>query len=171
MKTVKKVWKNKRKEITLILVNVMVLTLFFSGHSIAKGFHCIDIRVNANIAGPILIVEHTSTVEMDGKKETEYYNFKVKNYNEKGEITPIDLTYYIEILPQTEEAIFFKLYKNNQEIPLENNKTTNRELQKENKQEDEYQLEIIYDKTKNRSMSDYIVQEISIKVHAEQIKR
>lgn len=170
MKIVKKIWKTKRREITLILISSMVIALFFSGHSIAKGFNCISMEVNANIARPILIVEHIPAIEINGKKETEYYNFKIKNYNEKGEITPIDLTYYIEILSQTEEAISFKLYKENQEILLENNKTTNMELQRENKQEDNYQLEIIYDKTKNCSIND-IIQEVSIKIHAEQRKR
>lgn len=169
MKIVKKIWKNKKREITLILISSMVLVLFFSGHSIAKGFNCIDMEVNANIARPILTVEHTPTIEINGKKETEYYNFKIKNYNEKKEITPINLTYYIEILSQTEESISFKLYKDNQEIPLENNKTMSMELQRENSQEDNYQLEIIYDKTKNCPMND-IIQDISIKVHAEQMK-
>ena len=44
------------------------------------------------------------------------------------------------------------------------------ELQRENKQEDNYQLEIIYDKTKNCYIND-IIQEVSIKIHAEQRKR
>lgn len=169
MKIVKKICKNKKREITLILISSMVLTLFFSGHSIAKGFNCIDVKVNTNIARPILTIEHNPTIEIDGKKEAEYYNFKIKNYNENKEITLINLTYYIEILSQKEESISFKLYKNNQEIPLENNKTMNMELQREEKQEDNYQLEIMYDKTKNCLMND-IIQDISIKVHTEQMK-
>lgn len=147
----------------------MVLVLFFSGRSIAKGFSNIEIEVNANIAKPILIVEHSPTVNLDGAKEIEYYNFKIKNYNENGEITATDLSYYIEILSQTEEAISFKLYKNNQEVLLENNKTTTMKLQKENNQEDDYKLEIIYDKTNQSSIND-IIQEVQIKVHAEQME-
>lgn len=169
MKIVKKIWKNKKREITLILISSMVLVLFFSGYSIAKGFNCIDMEVNANIARPILTVEHTPTIEINGKKETEYYNFKIKNYNEKKEITPINLTYYIEILFHTEESISFKLYKDNQEIPLENNKTANIKLKKEITQEENYQLEIIYDKNKNHSSND-IIQDVQIKVHSEQLK-
>ena len=42
-------------------------------------------------------------------------------------------------------------------------------LEKEKAQEDCYQLEIIYDKTKSLSVDD-ILQEIQIKVHSEQMK-
>ena len=42
-------------------------------------------------------------------------------------------------------------------------------LTKEKTQEDEYQLEILYDKTKGEATKD-IFQEIQIKVHSEQIK-
>ena len=70
MKIVKKIWKTKRREITLILISSMVIALFFSGHSIAKGFNCINMEVNANIARPIVNVEHTPTIKIDGKKET-----------------------------------------------------------------------------------------------------
>jgi hypothetical protein len=93
----------------------------------------------------------------------------VKNYKKEGETTQIDLEYNIEILYQEEEAISFKLYKDNQEISLKNNKTDYMKLEKENAQEDCYKLEIIYDKDKNIYNND-IVQDIKIKVHSEQIK-
>lgn len=79
------------------------------------------------------------------------------------------MTYNIEILSKAEESISFKLYKENEEIPLQNNKTENMKLQKEKMQEDNYKLEIIYDKTKNQSIED-IIQDVQIKVHSEQIK-
>ena len=97
------------------------------------------------------------------KKQREYYNFKVKNYKENGEITQIDLQYNIEIISQREEAISFKLYKDNQEVLLENNKTVNMQLGREKVQEDCYQLEIIYDKNKSNFTYD-IIQDVQIKV-------
>ena len=42
-------------------------------------------------------------------------------------------------------------------------------LEKENVQDDCYQLEIIYEKSKNRSIDD-IIQDVQIKVHSEQVK-
>ncbi len=161
--------KNKKRELTLILVSSMVLGLFFSGYSMGKEASSTTVETKAKIAEPILIVENNPIVEVNGKKQKEYYEFKVKNYKENGEVTQIDLVYHIEILSEIEEAISFKLYKNNQEIPLENNKTTDMKLEKENQQEDVYQLEIIYDKTKNQSIED-IIQEVQIKVHSEQMK-
>ena len=79
------------------------------------------------------------------------------------------MQYNIEIISQVEEAISFKLYKNEQEILLENNKTNNIKLQKENIQEDSYRLEIIYNKAQNKSEKD-IIQNVQIKVHSEQLK-
>ncbi len=162
--------KIKRREITLILVSIMVLVLFFSGYSMGKEYSNTNIEASSKIAEPILIVENNPVIEINGKKQKEYYDFKVKNYRENGEVTQIDLQYNIEIIAQTEEAISFKLYKDNQEIPLENNQTGNMKLQKENIQEDSYQLQIIYDKTKGKPTRD-IFQEVQIKVHSEQLKK
>lgn len=169
MKKIKIPLKMKRREITLILVSIMVLVLFFSGYSMGKEYSSTNIEANSKIAEPILTVENNPVIEIDGKKQKEYYDFKVKNYRENGEITQVDLQYNIEIIAQNEESITFKLYQDNQEIALENNKTGNRKLEKGNIQEDHYQLQIIYDKTKNSTDKD-ILQDVQIKVHSEQVK-
>lgn len=169
VKEIKKLWKNKKREITLALVSVMVLTLFFSGYSMGKGFSSTEIVTTGKIAEPILIVENSPVKEINGKKESESYEFRVKNYKQNGEVTQIDLEYNIEILSQREEAISFKLYRDNQEIPLENKRTSNIKLEKEKAQENCYRLEIIYDKTKSYTTND-IIQDIQIKVHCEQLK-
>lgn len=170
MKKIEKTFlKNKRREITLILVSIMVLVLFFSGYSMGKEQSNISVDTNAQIAEPILVVENSPVMEINGKKQRQYYDFKVKNYNENGEKTQVDLQYNIEILAKTEKTISFKLYQNEQEIPLENNKTGNMKLGKENRQEDCYQLEIIYDKTQSSETTD-IIQDVQIKVHSEQLK-
>lgn len=147
----------------------MVLVLFFSGYSMGKEHSSVNIDTNARIAEPIVVVENSDPLEINGKNQEEYYNFKVKNYRETGEITQIAMQYWIEIITQTEEAISFKLYKNGEEIPLENNKTENIRLDKGKTQEDCYQLKIIYDKTKNKEAKD-IRQEVQLKVHSEQLK-
>lgn len=134
-----------------------------------KEYNRVNIETNAKIAEPILIVENNPVVEMNGRKQKEYYDFKIKNYKENGEITQIDLNYNIEILSKTEDAISFKLYREGQEIPLQNNKTENMKLEKGDVQEHNYQLEIIYNKNQNRSISD-IIQDVQIKVHSEQMK-
>lgn len=147
----------------------MVLVLFFSGYSMGKEHSSVNIDTNARIAEPIVVVENSDPLEINGKNQEEYYNFKVKNYRETGEITQIAMQYWIEIITQTEEAISFRLYKNGEEIPLENNKTENIRLDKGKTQEDCYQLKITYDKTKPKEAKD-IKQEVQLKVHSEQLK-
>ena len=148
---------NKKRTITISLVSIMVIILFFSKSSFGKDYHSANVETNLKIAEPILVVENNPVIEINGKKQKEYYNFKVKNQNETGEITQVDLNYNIEILSKT------------QEIPLNNNKTENMKLGKGILQEDNYKLEIIYDKNKKSSVTD-IIQDVQIKVHSEQAK-
>lgn len=152
-----------------MIVSIMVLVLFFSGYSMGKEHSITKVETTAKIAEPILIVENSPTIQINGKQQRQYYDFKVKNHKENGEITGVDLQYHIEIISQKQEAISFKLYKDKQEIALEDNKTTNMKLGKENLQEDCYQLAIIYDNTKGNQTSD-ILQDVQIKVHSEQVK-
>ena len=159
----------KWAELVVIFIMIIVLLLFFSGYSMGKVYQSTNIQTNAKIAEPILVVENNPVLEVNGREEKQYYNFKVKNNRENGEITQIDLEYYIEILTKTQEAISFKLYKDDEEIPLKNNKTENIFMKKGKLQDDNYRLEIIYDKTKNHSIDD-IVQDVQIKVHSEQLK-
>ena len=168
MEKIKKNLKNKRKEITLIGIIIIIIVLFFSGYSLGKEYSSTLIETHAKIAEPILIVENNPEKEINGKQEKEYYKFKVKNYKETGEVTQVDLTYNIEILTEEQESISFKLYKENEEIDLLDNKTENMKLTKEKIQEDCYKLEILYDKSKNKSIED-IIQNVQIKVHSEQL--
>ena len=170
MKHEKKKIKLKKRELTVTLIIMITMLLFFSGYSMGKAYLNTDIKVTGEIAKPILVVENNPVVQMDGRNEKEYYNFKIKNTNKNGEVNEIDLEYSIEILTKTEETISFRLYKNDtEEVKLENNKTANIKLKKGENQEDNYKLEIIYDKSKSHSIED-IIQDVQIKVHSEQIK-
>ena len=140
--------KTKRREITLILVTAMVVMLFFTGYSLGKGISDTIITTKAKIAEPILVVDSNEQVSITGTQNKGYYNFKVKNYD---------------------ETIIYNIYKDNEKIPMTNNKTGNLIMTKDEKQEHNYKLEIVYDKTKSTSLSD-IVENIQIKVHSEQKK-
>ena len=164
----------KKKELILILTIAIIIALFFSGYSLGKEYTSTNIETSGKIAEPILIVENSPIIEVDGRKEREDYSFTVKNYKENGQITQVDLNYYIEILSKTNEAISFKLYNvkpDNEEIEinLDNNKTENIKMENKEMQEHKYKLQIIYDKTKNHSLED-IFQDVQIKVHSEQAK-
>ena len=166
MKYSKKKIKIPNRELTIICIIAITMILMFSGYSMAKAYQNTNIQVNGKIAEPILIIEDNPVVKVYGKNEKEYYNFKIKNTKENGEISPIALSYNIEILTQQQEAFSFKLYKNDEEIKLKNNKTDNIKLVKGKAQEDNYKLEIIYDK--NHTV-DEIIQDVQIKVHSEQL--
>ena len=169
MKKQKVPLKKKKQELILILIGMIIVALFFSGYSLGKEYSTTNIEANAKIAEPILVVENSPVLEINGRKEREYYDFRVKNHRENGETTQVDLTYYIEILSKTDETISFKLYKEGKEIALHDNKTENMKMPKGEMQEDYYKLEIVYDKTKSKSIED-ILQDVQIKVHSEQMK-
>lgn len=44
---------NGRREITLVLVNIMVLILFFSGYNMGKEYSGVNINTNIGIDKPI----------------------------------------------------------------------------------------------------------------------
>lgn len=118
------------------------------------------------IAKPILEVENNPAIIIKSTDEETTYYFKVKNYNEDEEITDVDLLYTIEILTKTDESITFKLFKNDKEVPLENNKSQEFLITKNAKQEDDYKLKILYDKEKAQGRD--LFQDVQIKVHTEQ---
>ena len=162
--------KEKRKrQITLIIIISLVLAFFFSGFSLGKEMSKIEINSNNEIAKAILEIENGEKLNINNQNNEGVYEFKIKNYNETEKITQVDLEYYIEIIGIENEAISFNLYKEEEQVLLDNNKTKTFLLSKEDKQEDIYKLEIKYDQEKNIEMED-IFQEIQIKVHSEQRK-
>ena len=163
-----KKYKNKRS-LTLIVVIAIVVILFFTGFSIGKEMTSIKIKGSTEVAKPILVVENNPAIDVTTIENTGFYDFKVKNYNSYDEVNQIDLKYYIEIISKYDESIIFKIYKNGEEIPLKENKTEEIQLKKDTKEEQNYRLEIVYDKTKSTSTQE-IVQDVQIKVHSEQVK-
>ena len=90
------------------------------------------------------------------------YNFKIKNYNNEGKINEINIEYYISI--SSIKDVSLKVYKNNQEIKLNNGSTDKYSLNKNIKQEDVYKIEIVFldDSAKE------IFNEIKMKIYFEQ---
>lgn len=159
----------KRREVTLISVIIMVLILFFSGCSIGKAISSTQIKGKGNIAEPIIAVENDPKIQLTAMQNEGKYSFIVKNYNEKGKITQVDMKYNIEILNKKDDAIIIKLFKNDEEIIINNNQSNYFTLTKEDKKQDKFRLEVKYDKTRSTSIED-IMQDIQIKVHSEQLK-
>ena len=160
--------KIQKREVVVLIIIMMVITLLISGYSMGKGVSETKVNSNTGIAKPILEVENNPEITITTTSKKSTYDFKVKNYNTNDEITQIDLLYTVEILTKTDESISFKLYKNEKEVPLENNKSQEMLLTKNEKKEDKYKLEILYNEEKAQSRD--IFQDIQIKVHSEQRK-
>ena len=160
--------KNKKK-IIIISIFAIILILFLIGFSMGKGFSKSVINGTADIAKPIIEVNNGKEIEITNKENKGVYDFSVRNFNERGEINEANLFYNIEIISNLNETIDVKIYKEDQELKLENNKTEEMRLSHSIKQEDFYKVEITYNKDKNISIEE-IIQDIQIKVHSEQEK-
>lgn len=161
--------KTRQREITLILVTAIVLILFFAGFSIGKEIANTKIEVDAQIAEPILEIENNPSISITANQNKGKYDFIIKNYNKDNKITEVELDYTIEIISKLDEGFSIKIYKDGEELQLENQKTQILQLGKKQKEEHNYQLEIIYDKEKSISIQD-IIEDLQIKVHSEQKK-
>ena len=160
---------NKKKEIILICILLIIGVTFFTGVSMGKAIHNANIQSNTKIAKPILEVEKGSEITITQDNKTGEYHFTVKNYNQAEEISQVDLKYYIEILENhLDNAIQYQLYKGTEEVSLIENKTEEMTLPKDEKEEQTYTLKVTYDESKN-TVED-IMQDIQIKVHSEQLK-
>lgn len=170
LKDISKLKKKKfKKEILWIMLFICIFITFFSGVSIGKAIHDMYIQTSAEIAKPILEVEKDSEITITEENKKGEFTFKVKNYNQLEEISEVDLKYYIEILENNlDKSIVYKLYKENQEINLTENKTEEMTLPKDKKEEQIYTLKVEYDATQN-TIGD-ILQDIQIKIHSEQLK-
>lgn len=158
-----------KKYILLFILFIILIIFLFSKNSLGKQMSNTKINTNSEIAKPILIVENNPAIDITNKNNKGYYDFKIKNYNELDEINEIELRYNIEILNEENKAITFKLYKGEEELLLEKNKTKDMIIKKNEKQEENYKLEITYDKNLVNSLED-IIQNVQIKVHSEQLK-
>jgi len=153
-----------KKEIIKIIVVAFVLTIILSTISLGKYFNKTKINVNSGVAIPIIKLEGEQKLIINNNQENKVYNLAVKNYDENEQITQVELEYYIEIISKKNDDINFKIYKEEKELNINNNKTEKFLLTKENKQRDHYKIEILL----NKKISEDILQNVEIKVYSEQ---
>ena len=153
-----------KKEIIKIILVAFVLTIILSTISLGKYFNKTKINVNSGVAIPIIKLEGEQKLIINNNQENKVYNLAVKNYDENEQITQVELEYYIEIISKKNDDINFKIYKEKKELNINNNKTEKFLLTKENKQQDNYKIEILL----NKKISEDILQNVEIKVYSEQ---
>ena len=169
-KNIRKNQKRNRKQQIILLCSIILIGItFFSGISIGKAVYNANIKNNTEIAKPILEVEKASEITITEENKTGEYHFIVKNFNDTEEVSQVDLQYYIEILDNNlDESVQYQLFKENEEIALQENRTQEMTLQKDIKEEQKYTLKVEYHADKN-TIGD-IINEIQVKVHSEQLK-
>ena len=153
------------KKINFIMIVFIVIILFLAGCSIGKSITDIILVSETEVAKPILEVKSNPEIDITASNNIGEYEFRVLNYNEK-ELSEVNLKYFIEIKADVDESIQFYLYKNGQEIKLNNLCTDYMLLEKG---EEKYLLKVIYTKKGSQNMED-ILQKIQIKIHSEQQK-
>lgn len=164
--------KEDNKKIKILtggLIIFIIILLLLCGYSMAKSIEEFVIKGRAEVAEPILVIENNPSIDITALNNSGIYTFKIKNYNEKNQITQTDLKYYIEILSNTDKSINIELYQGEKKIDLNNNKTEYIQISKNKKEEREYTIKITYDKNKSNTIND-IMEKIQVKVHTEQVK-
>lgn len=160
------------KMMVLIGLTFMIIVLFFSGYSFAKYVEQRIIQSNTQIAEPILEIENNdaNVINISANESTGVYQFKVKNFkleNQVKKVTDVDMKYYIEILSQEDDGVKMKLFENDKEIPLINNKSGYMTIYKNTPEERIYKIKISYDKEEENKKE--INQTVQIKIHSEQV--
>lgn len=163
-KNIKNKIKDKKKITILILLMFTILLGIFVGISFSKYQSKLIGQAFANVAKPVLEVRREQSLALTALAPKASYVFEVRNYKE-DELNQVEMEYYIEIISNTDEAINFALFKENEEIPLNNNKTEKIKLTKEEKQTHSYRLEITYDSTKGEIGKD-ISENVEVKIHS-----
>lgn len=157
--------KEKKSKIVLLLLLILIILLgILIGISFSKYQSKLEGKAIANLAKPVIEVRKEQSLLLTALKPKASYVFEVRNFKE-DELNEVEMEYYIEIVTHTDEAISFDLYRGEEKIPLNNNKTGKINLTKEEKQTHSYRLEITYDKTKGEIGKD-INENVEVKIHS-----
>lgn len=163
-KSKKEIKDNKLKIIVLILLFFTILLGILVGISFSKYQSKLTGEVFANIAKPVLEVRKEQSLLLTALAPKASYVFEIRNYKEE-ELNQVEMEYFIEIISNTDESINFELYRGEEKIFLNNNKTEKIKLTKDEKQIHSYRLEITYDKLKGTLEKD-INENVEVKIYS-----
>ena len=156
--------KNKKK----IFIIIVTFALAFSAQiSYARYFKTEKLNAVQEIATPIFKVEEGNIIQIDKINNIGYYEFSVKNFNERN-VSEIGFSYTIEIISNLEDLVQFELYNGEKQIQLQDLKTENITITGNEKIEQKYKLKIIYNNIKE--VKEESIEKIQIKLNSEQEK-
>lgn len=165
----KKREKKRNYKFLITILIILIISLLFVGYTFAKSMESVMIKATSQIAEPILVVENNPSLDITAINNEGTYNFTIKNYNENEKTTDVKLRYYIEVLSNVDEAVNIKLYEDENEIELNDNKTEYIEVSNKEKEEKKYQIKVKYDQSESESVPE-IMEKIQVKIHTEQVK-
>lgn len=147
--------KNKKKFIILIIALCLILFLLciLTNSTYSKFFGKILGESKTEIAEPVFVLENTDKKIVDNSNQEVDYYFKVKNYNSSS-INEVNLKYMLEITPIQDKLITLTLYKDNQKVTLNEQKTSYIEIGHTTKQEHQYRLNVKYNKNNQENSYD-----------------
>lgn len=155
-----------RKIIKNIVVVIIVL-LMLSNTVYAKYIKTEVLNGKQEIAKPILNIQKGEIVQINNENTEGEYKFTVVNYSEQ-EISDIGFEYTIEVILKNKDIIEVELYNSNGIVPMNEYITEKIEIKGKQKIEHQYTLKIKYNKEKERS--EAIIENLQIKINAEQEK-
>lgn len=156
--------KNKKK----IFIIIVTFALAFSAQiSYARYFKTETLNAVQEIATPIFKVEEGNIIQIDKINNIGYYEFSVKNFNERN-VSEIGFSYTIEIISNLEDLVQFELYNGEKQIQLQDLKTEKITITGNEKIEQKYKLKIIYNNIKE--VKEESIEKIQIKLNSEQEK-
>ena len=151
--------------LSLIAIVIICIIMFLNNNTFATFISKITGDSKTEIAEPIFIMQNTNKKTLNDENTEVNYYFNIKNFNDDGQRSQTDLKYYIEIQPVVDPSIIFTLYKDNEIIQLNSQKTDYIELSKDNDITHSYILKVKYEREKTNATVD-IKENIFIKACA-----
>lgn len=159
--------KYKRKKLSMAIGIIITLGIF--SYSLACYMQQVKGTSQVGILKPIMEIRGEQSILISGIEPINTYHFSVRNYNEQGLVNEAQMDYQIEIICPVEEGMQIQLWEGENQILLENNKTTFITLENKQKEEKNYTLQVAYQKEQNLQKDD-IEENIEIKIHSIQRK-
>lgn len=157
----------KKNKFLKILIITPAIILLLTHIVYAKYFSIDRASAEISIAKPVFIVDSKESTKISEINNIGYYEFSIKNYDEKDNISHVGFIYTIEIIANANDAIQFELYKGEDIVELINMTTAELYINGNEKVEQKYKLKVIYDNSKNIDGKE-ILEEVKVKVHSEQ---
>lgn len=158
----------EKKKILRIVIIVVVSSAILVPMTISKFKSQEELKGKMDIAEPIFVVEGNEKANISAINNIGYYEFSVKNFKD-NKISETGFKYVIEVVSKTDDAIKFELYKEDEPLKLDGQKTEEIMIAGNEKIEQKYKLKVTYDSNKGTKGKD-ILEEVQLKIHSEQMK-